>query len=575
MDASLTETLYDFVTQGLDRWGYLLVFLIVFLETSAFVGVFVPGEMTIILGGAAAARGILDFWTLVPVVVVAAILGDTVGYIIGRRLGRGFILRHPRLFHIREPQMERVDHFFARHGGKTVFISRWSAFLRVLTPLIAGSSRMPYLRFMAYNVAGAVTWALVAGGAGYLFGRSYDLVERWFGRISLFLLITAVVGGALYLLGRQVLWPRRERLGGSVGNLARGVLGWGPVRGIRRRFAPQIAWLARRLSVNQAYGLGLTLGLFLTAVLTWALAALTESVLTRDPLTLLDRSVAELLHEHAVPQLTVAMKAVTNLGSGGVLIAAGLVIAGLLLWRRRAGEALLLVTATVGAAALGQLVKVLVDRPRPDLVVPLVQAEGYSFPSGHATASMAFYLTLGLLAAGWVRRWESRVYVLVAALGTILLIGFSRLYLGVHYLSDVLAGYALGALWVTIAITTAVLWQQGRSGPEEPVALVDGTPGSIGSSAPSRRAAGPNGGGTLMTTEEPALAGLSREEIETMIAAAEEELEDLAHERNLTLGGTGVHLGAQEAERLRHDFERDESRVRARLDALREALAAK
>lgn len=462
MDASITQTIYDFVAQGLDRWGYVLVFVIVLLETAAFAGVFVPGEMTIILAGAASARGILDFWTVVPVVIAAAVIGDTVGYLIGRRLGRGFLLRHQRIFRIREEQMERVDRFFQRHGGKTVFISRWSAFLRVLTPLIAGSSRMYYPRFLAYNVAGAATWAMGAGGAGYLFGRSYDLVEKWFGRISLFLLIAAVAGAGLYLLGKRVLWPRRERLGGMAADVAQTVLNWSPIRRFRRRFSPQIAWLARRLSVNQAYGLGVTGGLLLTAALTWALAVLTESVLTRDPLTLLDRTVAEFLHERAVPGLTDVMKVVTYLGAGSVLIPLAIVLAAVLLWRRRTGEALLIVTATAGASALNFLVKNLMARPRPDIIEPFIDVKGFSFPSGHATVSTAFYLTLGLLAAGWVRKWESRVYVLLAALAAILLVGFSRLYLGVHYLSDVLAGFTLGGLWVTIAVTTAALWQQGH-----------------------------------------------------------------------------------------------------------------
>jgi undecaprenyl-diphosphatase len=247
-----------------------------------------------------------------------------------------------------------------------------------------------------------------------------------------------------------------------VADVARTVLGWSPIRRFRQRFAPQIAWLARRLSVNQAYGLGVTAGLLLTAALTWALAVLTESVLTRDPLTLLDRTVAEFLHDRAVPGLTDVMEVVTYMGAGSVLIPLAIVLAGLLLWRRRSGEALLIVTATAGASALNFLVKNLMARPRPDIIVSFIDAEGFSFPSGHATVSTAFYLTLGLLAAGWVRKWESRVYVLLAALAAILLVGFSRLYLGVHYLSDVLAGFTLGGLWVTIAVTTAALWQQGH-----------------------------------------------------------------------------------------------------------------
>ncbi len=566
MEASLTQSITDFVIQGIDRWGYLLVFILVFLETSAFIGVFVPGETAVILSGVAAAQGALSLPPLIGVIVVAAIMGDTVGYVIGRQLGRDFILRHPRFFRVRPDQMDRVERFFKRHGGKTVFFSRWSAFFRVFSPLVAGSSRMSYPRFMAYNIAGALTWATVTASLGYLAGRSYHLVERWLGRISLFLVILVVLAVVLYIVGKRYLWPRREHLGRLVVGYGQAVLEWRPVRAFRRRFDTQIRWVGRRLSPNQAYGLLLTLGLAVSTLLVWAFAALLESVLTRDPLTLLDRQVAVFLSEHAVPAVTRVMVVVTWLGNAAVLIPAALLIGAVLLWRRRPGEALVLVTATVGAAALDAVVKILVNRPRPDFVVPLVKAGGLSFPSGHAATSIAFYLTLGLLAAGWVRSWENRVYVLLAALATILVVGFSRLYLGVHYLSDVLAGWALGALWTTVAVTVEGVWQQARGPSPSSLNTPEGIDCGNGQAT---------GRTPVMTTQHQPLEELSREEIEAKIAEAEEELEDLAAERSLTLGGTGVHLGAKEAERLRNEFERDEARVEARLQELRGLLAEK
>ena len=96
--------------------------------------------------------------------------------------------------------------------------------------------------------------------------------------------------------------------------------------------------------------------------------------------------------------------------------------------------------------------------------MPLIHAGGYSFPSGHATTSTALYLTLGLLAAGWVKRWETRIYILLGGLAVIALIGFSRLYLGVHYVSDVLAGFALGAFWVTLCVTAGTVFVRAQRG---------------------------------------------------------------------------------------------------------------
>jgi membrane-associated phospholipid phosphatase len=110
---------------------------------------------------------------------------------------------------------------------------------------------------------------------------------------------------------------------------------------------------------------------------------------------------------------------------------------------------------------LSYVLKLLVQRPRPGFAEPLVDASGYSFPSGHATSSAAFVMALALLATGWVKRWESRVYILLAAVALEAAIGFSRLYLGAHYLTDVLAGYTVGAFWATICITAATMLTRG------------------------------------------------------------------------------------------------------------------
>ncbi|MHB0980832.1 MAG: phosphatase PAP2 family protein [Thermoleophilia bacterium] len=456
------QAFVDFFTRVAGDWGLWIVFAVVFLETSAMIGLLVPGETTVLLAGALASQGVLDIGDLVAVVCVAAVLGDSVGYLLGRRLGRDFLLRHSRLFRIKPHHVERTEGFFIRHGGKTILFGRWVGFLRSLGPFIAGSARMHYGRFVAYDVLGAVSWGITVTILGYVFGRSYHMAERWLGRVSLFLLISILVGVALVFLGRW-LWARREALGRLADGLTDRVLGWRAVRAVRRRFEPQIAWLLRRFSPSRAYGLGVTTGLLLSLLLAWAFGNILEGVVGREPITVLDRTVARTLHDHAVPWLTSAMIVITSFGGGWVLVLVAFVVTAALVWRRRWGEGLVLLTATSGAAFLNAMLKLLIQRPRPEFLEPLITVGGYSFPSGHASASAAFFMTLGLLAAGWVRRWETRVYVLLGAIGAILLIGFSRLYLGVHYLSDVLAGYALGAFWAVVAITAAMILQRALS----------------------------------------------------------------------------------------------------------------
>ena len=568
------EIPFDFIIRILSEWGYLIVFALAFLETSAFIGLLVPGETTVLLAGAAASEGYLDPWTLGGIVIVAALLGDTTGYLLGRHFGRDFLLRHQRLFRLSRDRLEQADRYFARHGGKTIFVGRWVGFLRSLAPFLAGSAHMPYPRFLAYDVLGAASWGAALTVLGYLAGRSYRLVEQWLGRISLFLVLFVLAAGLFWLLGRY-LWRRRELLGALAGSVTDEALGHPLSRRVYSRFGDQIDWLVRRFSPREAYGLTLTLGLAASALLAWSFGVLTDAVLSRGPFDLPDRRVATLLHEHAVPELTSVMNVLTRLGSGWLLIPASVVLGLLLVYRGRRYEALIFFTAAPGAALLAQGLKLLIHRERPDFIEPLVSAGGYAFPSGHATNAMAFYLVLAVLLSGWVRRWETRVYVLLGALAVIVLVGFSRLYLGVHYLTDVLAGYAVGALWATLAITAATVLERARGGAEEAEPYPQG---HVTMSPPARPGEGGLGPANPSQREGDALADLrdpqqmSESEIQEELSSLEEELEELAHERRLTLGGTGVHLGGKEAERLRAEFERDERRVLKRIEELRGAL---
>lgn len=457
------QTFLDFFTQAAGQWGLWIVFLVTFLETSAMVGLLVPGEVTVLLAGGLAARGVLDIGELMVAVSVAAVLGDNVGYWIGRRLGRDFLLRHGRLFRIKPEHLDRADGYFRRHGGKTVLFGRWIGFLRSLAPFVAGSTHMRYGRFFFYDLAGAVSWAVGSCALGYAFGESYTLVDQWLGRISLFLLLLAVLAVGLWFLGRW-LWRHRELLLSPATDLADRVLERRVVRGFRRRFASQIAWFFRRLSSREAYGLTLTMGLVLAALFAWLFAVLFEGVLMREPITQFDRMVAVALNERAYPLFTQVMEVVTFFGGGVWAAAVSVAGVAILTWRKMWRDVLVLLTSVTGAGLLVTALKVLVQRPRPDFIEPLIQAGGYSFPSGHATTSTALYFTLALLASGWVKRWEMRIYILLGGLALIAVIGFSRLYLGVHYLSDVLAGFALGAFWVTLCVTAGTVFVRAQRG---------------------------------------------------------------------------------------------------------------
>lgn len=211
-----TSAMHDFVLgliQRLGHWAYLLLFLSTALETSAFLGLAVPGETIAVLGGFMVQRGFLDLGDTLAVIITGAIIGDNVGYLLGRRLGRPWLRRIVRRFGIDAARMNHLEELFRRKGGVAVVVGRMTAVMRAFTPFIAGSSGMYFRSFLPYNIVGGVIWGVAVVMVGYLFGASWTVVERWLGRVS-----TAVGAIVVVALVLMVLWKRRPH-GSSTGRL--------------------------------------------------------------------------------------------------------------------------------------------------------------------------------------------------------------------------------------------------------------------------------------------------------------------------------------------------------------------
>ena len=187
------------VGPALGAWTYVLVGALAFLETAAFIGLLVPGEVTIVVGGFVAGQGVIELVPLVLLVWACAVSGDTTSYFLGRKLGRGFALRYGARFGITQPRLELVERFFARHGGKTILIGRFVGPVRSIAPFLAGASRMPLRRFVALDVLGAGLWSTTFCVLGYVFWQSFDeaieLVKQ--GKLALGVLIGLVVAGVV------------------------------------------------------------------------------------------------------------------------------------------------------------------------------------------------------------------------------------------------------------------------------------------------------------------------------------------------------------------------------------------
>jgi membrane protein DedA with SNARE-associated domain len=191
----------------------VLVGLIVFAEDALFVGFVLPGETAAVLGGVAANFGHVPLWAVVVVAVLAAIVGDSVGYEVGRALGPR-ILR-VRLLRERQAGIEKAQDFLARRGGTAVFLGRWVALFRALMPALAGTARMPYRRFLIWNALGGIAWGVAVVLLGYVAGKSYRKIEGQFGTVAAIVLASVVVLALVAWRVRRYVLERRERVGES------------------------------------------------------------------------------------------------------------------------------------------------------------------------------------------------------------------------------------------------------------------------------------------------------------------------------------------------------------------------
>jgi membrane-associated protein len=175
-------------THGL--WSYVILFTIVFLETGLVITPFLPGDSLLFAAGSLAAAGAFDLPLLLVLLIVAAVLGDTLNYWIGRQAGAKVFTEGSRLF--KQEHLLRTQRFYERHGGKTIILARFLPIVRTFAPFVAGIGRMHYGRFCAYNAIGGVVWVCGFGLLGYLFGN-LPLVKKNFSLVIVAIVIISVL----------------------------------------------------------------------------------------------------------------------------------------------------------------------------------------------------------------------------------------------------------------------------------------------------------------------------------------------------------------------------------------------
>ena len=414
--------------------AFVLVGAVAFAESLAVIGTFIPAAIVLFCAGVLIGHGSLAWLPTLAIAVAGAVAGDALSFEAGRQprmRERALALARGRARWI-----DRAEDLVRRRGSASIFIVRFTGPVRAFVPLIAGMAGLPRMRFYLVNVLSALLWAPVHILPGALFGSSLHLAEAVSGRIALLLILVA----ALLWIATSLVTFLHRRL---VPVAAR----WRDeaVAYLRRRPS---RWTRVPLVVLDPRGSGsnaMLAGMVLLLAAGWLFFGVLEDVVTKDPLVQADLSVFQFLQQLRTGAGDAFMVRVTEAGSVGVMLPVILVVLAWLAWRRCWRTAVYWIGSAAFAELMVRVLKDTLGRHRPLALYEGV--ERYSFPSGHATVSVVVLAFLAFLVS---RRqtgaWRTGVAVVVAVY--VVLVAFSRLYLGAHWLSDVLAGASFGLAWV-------------------------------------------------------------------------------------------------------------------------------
>jgi undecaprenyl-diphosphatase len=360
------------------------------------------------------------------VATIASVLGGLFGYQIGVRAGRPLLAKL-----IAKERLNQVDALFAKYGGWAVIIAGVTPIPYKVFTIASGVSRLNRSTFIVASTIGRGTRFFLEGLAITLLGAgAKPLLVKYFEPLTLGLTVL-VVGGYL-LLG----FTKRDS---GINRLALNI-------NAKIRTLIEV-----KLGPLGEFGNYLVAGIILAAFALLLFSKLAEDLIYQE-LNLFDSLVIGFITAYRTPLTTQAMKLISNFGSVTVLLSVTLLTFYVFYQRKKHfWDSLMVLIALGGGWLLNDVLKVAFHRPRPELV-HLVQVSGYSFPSGHAMISVAFYGFLAYLIWLNYRPSPLRTLASLGLLGLAVLIGLSRIYLGVHYPSDVLAGFAAGGFWLISCI---------------------------------------------------------------------------------------------------------------------------
>ena len=438
------ETLYDLI----GTYGYLIVFLLVGIES---FGIPLPGETALITAAAFAALGKLNIAFVIAASAAGAIIGDNAGYWVGKKGGIAIVNKYGRYVRLDESKIGRMHEFFEKHGAKTVFFGRFISLLRCWAAVLAGVANMPYATFMLWNALGGIGWSVIFGTLGYIFGKNLPRLEHYIGQASM---AAALLGALVVGLGLLARWFSRNRATVSARLSERWKETATDPRLAEFRSHHRRLWgyVAGRFARGEYLVIHLTFGFVLSAIVLWIFSTITEDIIHHDPLTRFDLALASWMHRHESQVAYQFFHDVSLAGSPLVIGVLAIVVAVILIVKR---EWIILsgwLAAFYGGSLLGRVLQAFVQRP--GMRSGAIFGGTLGLPTGHAMGSLIGYGLLAYLLVGFVvKRRSAQTAIVAAAAVLIVLIGFSRLYLGALYFSVMIGMYAAGVVWLATCIT--------------------------------------------------------------------------------------------------------------------------
>lgn len=417
------------------EWAIAIIFLIAFGEALLIIGLFVPSTAVLIGAGILVGTGHLGFWPVFLATSIGAIAGDQISYWAGRLFGTRLKTMWPLN---RYPQLvARGEDFVRQHGGKSIAIGRFVPGVKAVVPGIVGMFGMNQLFFIFVNFTSGLFWAIAHIIPGILIGQGLAFAGELSGRLLVVLLILlALIAIAGYLIRLAV-----AGISPYINHLLGRVSAWA-----RRRKGRSWQRFARAIAPDNPRSILIVL--FAAVVVTALIAALglASRVVSGDAIANIDLSAYNLMKEMRNAPADELMVTVTMLGDGFVMTFLTIAMIAWLLWRKAYRAAGAAVIAIVAAKIFVPIVKYGIQRPRP-VELSYSGAEFFSFPSGHATMTAVIFGVLAVLVSHSMGRWSRAVvYAICGSIVTV--VAFSRIYLGAHWLSDVLAGLLFGTVIV-------------------------------------------------------------------------------------------------------------------------------